>query len=101
MSKSTDIQLKLVTSQTERIEYRSPMKFGGRVVTDVTLLHVTAEVETRDGKIGRGFGSMPLGNVWAWPSQSVSNDETLHAMLEFGEECVRSRRTLHAVRASA
>lgn len=88
MPKSTDIKLKLVTTETERIEYRAPMKFGGRVVTDVTLLHVNAEVETADGKVGRGFGSMPMGNVWAWPSSACSNDETLTAMVAFGEECV-------------
>ena len=88
MSKSTDIKLKQVTCETEEIQYRAPMKFGGRVVTDVTLLHVHAEVETRDGRVGRGFGSMPMGNVWAWPSSVASNSETLNALTSFGKECV-------------
>ena len=72
MSKPTDISLREVTSGTEHIDFRVPIKFGGRVVTDVVLLNVTVEVETRDGRRGRGFGSMPMGNVWAWPSQQVS-----------------------------
>lgn len=89
MSKSSDIRLVQVSSETESYAYRTPMKFGGRVVKDVTLLHVTADVETRDGRRGRGFGSMPLGNVWGWPSSSVSADATLEAMAALGRRLVR------------
>lgn len=89
MSKSTDIRLREVTSQTERFEYRSPIKFGGRVVTDVVLLHVTAEVETREGRRGRGFGSMPMGNIWGWPSKTLSADSTLMAMVALGTRLVQ------------
>ena len=63
-SKPTDVRLVEVTTETETFAYRTPMKFGGRVVTDVVLLHVTAKVETRDGKLGEGLGSMPIGNGW-------------------------------------
>ena len=72
MSKPTDIRIKDVHTETERIGYRSPIKFGGRVVTDAVLVNVTIDVETRSGKRGRGFGSMPMGNVWAWPSGVVT-----------------------------
>lgn len=88
MSKSTDIRIQQIDCSTERIQYRAPMKFGGRVVNDVTLLHVTVDVETQDGRVGRGVGSMPMGNVWAWPSHEVSNDVTLQALLNFGQRCV-------------
>src|SRR5688572_10131244 len=83
MPKPTDIQIKNVTVETERLDYRSPIKFGGRVVTDVVLLNVTVEVETRNGQRGSGFGSMPMGNVWAWPSSAVSVAQSLEAMLQF------------------
>ena len=86
--KSTDIRILQVRSQSERIDYRTPIKFGGRVMTDVTLLHVTADVETRDGRRGQGFGSMPMGNAWAWPSQKVSAQDTLRAMLTLAESQV-------------
>ena len=69
----------------ERIAYRMPIKFGGRVVTDVVLLDVTVDVETSDGRRGVGVGSMPMGNVWAWPSQQVSGPDSLEAMIELGE----------------
>ena len=36
-------------------------------------------VETALGKPGPGFGSMPLGNVWAFPSR-LTYDQTLAAM---------------------
>ena len=88
MSKTTDVRLLEVTAETEKFAYRTPMKFGGRVVTDVVLLHVSAEVETCGGRRGRGFGSMPMGNVWAWPSQQVPGESTLEAMIELGRRAV-------------
>lgn len=83
--KPTDIRICELNSSLEHITYRSPMKFGGRVVTDVTLLNVSAVVETRGGRRGEGFGSMPMGNVWAWPSSIVPAEQTLAAMVRFGE----------------
>lgn len=89
MSKSTDIRLREVTAETEKFAYRTPMKFGGRVVTDVVLLHVSAEVETGDGRRGVGLGSMPMSNVWAWPSRQVPGDSALAAMIQFGQRIAR------------
>lgn len=88
LSKPTDIKLKQASYETEQIDYRAPIKFGGRVVTDVTLLHVSVDVETEDGRLGHGLGSMPIGNVWAWPSSRLDSADTLAAMVAFGEECV-------------
>ncbi len=81
MSKSTDIQIKNVTCATRDIDYRTPIKFGGRVVSDVTVVDVAVEVESRDGRRASGTGSMPMGNAWAWPSGRVSTDDTLAAMV--------------------
>lgn len=97
MSKPTDIRLTQVTCETERFAYRAPIKFGGRVVNDVVLLHVTAEVETRSGRCGRGFGSMPVGNVWGWPSPTLSTDDTLAAMIALGTRMVREANSLDAM----
>jgi len=85
MSKPTDIRITGVTLETERIGYRAPIKFGGRVVTDAVLANVTVEVETKSGRRGSGFGSMPMGNVWAWPSNLVTPPQSLEAMLAFAE----------------
>jgi L-alanine-DL-glutamate epimerase-like enolase superfamily enzyme len=89
MPKPTDIRLLSVRSATEQIRFRAPLKFGGRVVTDVVLVNVTVEVEARQGRRGQGFGSMPMGNVWAWPSAAVSVEQSLAAMLEFSRDVVR------------
>src|SRR6266480_2984716 len=86
MDKPTDIRIQSVKTETERIGYRAPIKFGGRVVTDAVLVNVTIEVETKSGKRGAGFGSMPMGNVWAWPSNSVTPAQSLEAMLAFVEQ---------------
>lgn len=90
MSKPTDIAIRQVTTSKTRIGYRTPIKFGGRVVTDAVVVDVTVDVETRDGRRGTGRGSMPMGNAWAWPSPQVSGEQTLAAMLEFVEQGVAS-----------
>jgi L-alanine-DL-glutamate epimerase-like enolase superfamily enzyme len=86
MDKPTDIRIQEVATDSERIAYRAPIKFGGRVVTDAVLVNVTIVVESRDGRRGSGLGSMPMGNVWAWPSNTVSPPQSLEAMLAFVEE---------------
>lgn len=97
MSKATDVRLVAVSSETEQFNYRTPIKFGGRVVDDVVLLHVTVEVETRDGRRGRGFGSMPVGNIWAWPSSTTSADQSLQAMTDLGQRLAESANDYQGV----
>lgn len=85
MPKLTDIRIVDISTNLENILYRTPMKFGGRVVTDVTLFNVDVTVETRDGRRGSGHGSMPVGNAWGWPSTIEPGDRTLDAMIRLGE----------------
>jgi hypothetical protein len=95
--KSTDVRLCYATNSTEYFKYRAPAKFGGRTVTEVVLLDVVVEVETRDGRRGRGFGSMPMGNIWAWPSRLLSPDQTLASMVNLGKHLVRSAQQYRGV----
>lgn len=88
MAKPTDIRIVDIAATTERYAYRAPVKFGGRVVTDAVIFNVVLEVETRSGRRGRGYGSMPMGNIWAWPSTKLTPDETLRAMLALAERVV-------------
>ncbi|QEL16202.1 mandelate racemase/muconate lactonizing enzyme family protein [Limnoglobus roseus] len=81
----TDIRIKDVTFGYEDYRYRTPIKFGGVALDKVTLLNVEMTVETVGGKVATGFGSMPLGNVWAWPSRAVGYDETLAAMKQLAD----------------
>ena len=90
MPKPTDIRLVSTELDSERIDYRSPIKFGGRVVTDVVIANVRLEVETQDGRRGSGFGSMPIGNVWAWPSGAVTPAQSLDAMQRFFEALAKA-----------
>jgi L-alanine-DL-glutamate epimerase-like enolase superfamily enzyme len=78
--KSTDIRIDEVIHDYQDYVYRAPYKFGGRVVDRVTLLNVHCRVTTRHGETAWGFGSMTLGNIWAFPSSTMSYDTTLHAM---------------------
>ena len=78
--KATDIRIDEVRHRFEDFRYRTPMKFGGREVDRVTLLHVQVAVRTRDGRRAEGASSMPLGNVWAYPSRQLPFEQTLGAM---------------------
>jgi L-alanine-DL-glutamate epimerase-like enolase superfamily enzyme len=91
---STDIRIIGATVETTRIAYRTPIKFGGRVVEDAVILDVTLEVETRDGRRGRGAGSMPMSNAWAWPSSQVSGEQALAAMLALGQRITQQSPVL-------
>jgi L-alanine-DL-glutamate epimerase-like enolase superfamily enzyme len=90
MSKPTDIRIVSAAGETEHLPFRAPIKFGGRVMREFLLLHVRVEAETRDGRRGQGFGSMPLGHVWAWPSRRVSPENALAAMTALGRRLVRA-----------
>src|ERR1035437_7798262 len=69
---ATDVRVRSMEIGYEDLLYRVPIKFGGRALDRVTLLNVNCVVESRDGRTAKGFGSMPLGNVWSWPSPSMN-----------------------------
>ena len=77
-SRPTDIRIVEVHHRFEEFLYRTPYQFGGRSVDRVTLLDVDCRVRTGDGKEAWGFGSMTLGNAWAFPA--ASHDVGLGAM---------------------
>ena len=64
-ARKTDIRVEDVSIAYEEYKYRAPIKFGGHVVDRATLLNVNCSVRTGDGRAARGFGSMPLGNIWS------------------------------------
>lgn len=80
--KPAGVRIGSVDFAFEEFEYRMPYKFGGTAVDRVTLLNVTVEVISPSGKVTRGFGSMPMGNVWAFPSKTIPYEGTLMAMRE-------------------
>jgi L-alanine-DL-glutamate epimerase-like enolase superfamily enzyme len=88
-SNSTAIRLVDLNFSYEEFLYRVPYKFGGVPVDRATILNVNVTVRTRDGKTAKGFGSMPLGNVWSFPSREMSYDTTLGAMKSLAERVAK------------
>ncbi|MDP2998802.1 MAG: mandelate racemase/muconate lactonizing enzyme family protein [Bryobacterales bacterium] len=99
--KPTDVSVGEVRFQYEDYGYRTPIKFGGVVLDRVTLLNVNVRVRNRAGYEAEGFGSMPLGNVWSFPSRLLSYDQTLDAMKRVAAEVARitagHRGTAHPI----
>ena len=87
--KPTDIRIDEIAHNYEDHIYRAPYKFGGRVVDRVTLLNVHCRVTTRNGQTTWGFASMTLGNMWAFPSATMSYDTTLDAMKALASRIAR------------
>jgi L-alanine-DL-glutamate epimerase-like enolase superfamily enzyme len=87
--KPTDIRIEEIAHGYEDFTYRTPIKFGGVALDRVTLLNVECRVRTRAGGAARGFGSMPLSNVWAFPSRVMPYETTLGAMKALSDRIAR------------
>jgi L-alanine-DL-glutamate epimerase-like enolase superfamily enzyme len=99
MPKATDIRVVEAAVTFEPVPFRSPLKFGGRVMDRSRLINVQVTVESRGKKHGTGVGSTPVGNLWAWPSGALTPDQTEQVMVAFAEEvvdiCTRSDQFEH------
>ena len=84
-AKPTDIRIEDISLNYEDFRYRTPIKFGGTILDRVTLLNVECTVSGARRDTCRGFGSMPLGNVWAFPSRLMPYETTLAAMKRLAE----------------
>jgi len=87
--KNTDIKVEAVRTSYDDNQYRTPIKFGGIPLSEATVLNVECDVVTRDGKTATGFGSMPLANTWAFPSRTLSYEQTHASMTGLAEQCRR------------
>lgn len=84
-SRETDVRILDSVVSFEPVEFRAPLKFGGRTVNETNLINAAVTVETRDGRRTTGYGSMPVGNVWAWPSSVVEAPDGERAMMAYAE----------------
>ncbi|MCM2370588.1 mandelate racemase/muconate lactonizing enzyme family protein [Aporhodopirellula aestuarii] len=75
----TEFTLRL---EEEAYRYRTPMKFGGRVVTDVTVVNVHCDTTLADGRRGCGLGSMTMGVAWAWPDPEIQDATKLSIIVK-------------------
>lgn len=66
------------------------MKFGNRVVDDVTLQRVAITLEEKGKKKKiHGIGEMTLGTSWAWPSKTITPEQTLRIVAGLVTELVK------------
>ena len=84
--RTTDIRILDVRISHELVEFRVPLKFGGRVADHMRLISAAVDVELSSGRSATGHGSMPIGNIWAWPSAVVGPNDTERAMLVYADK---------------
>ena len=85
--RDTDIRIVEVNHGFEEHTYRAPYQFGGRSVDRVTIVNVNCRVRTGAGHEAWGFGSMTLGNAWAFPA--AGQDAGLGAMTTLAAEVTK------------
>ncbi len=95
--KFTPLRMRDLRVSFEDFRYRTPIKFGGVALDRVTLLNVECDIEAASGKSATGFGSMPLGNVWAFPTKTLPYDVTLGAMKRLADDVARLYRSCGAI----
>lgn len=88
-ARPAEVRIEDLSFSYEEFRYRTPYKFGGVPVDRATLINVNVVLKTRDGRIAKGFGSMPLGNVWSFPSREMAYNRTLVAMKELAEKIAK------------
>ena len=91
MSKATDIRIVSASCAVESLPFRAPLKFGGRIVDKIVSRErgCGSRIARRESVTpAMDLGSMPLGNVWAWPSDTVTVEQSETAMRRFAEEIV-------------
>ena len=87
--KNSDIRVLNAEYNFERYDYRTTLKFGGVPTDHCVIFNVKIRVRTRDGREAEGCGSMPLGNVWAFPPKYVPFDQSLEAMRKIAERSAK------------
>ena len=102
---NSDIRILDIEVHFRYKRHRSTLKFGGAVKGPPPRagadLHVSALVETRDGRIGEGHAAMVLGSAWSWPSQAVPSAMVAEAMrvlaVRFGGELYKRKEYAHPI----
>jgi L-alanine-DL-glutamate epimerase-like enolase superfamily enzyme len=88
-TKTAGIRIEDVAHSYEEYLYRTPNKFARTIVDRATIMTVKCTVRTKEGKVTKGFGSMPLGNVWSFPSRKMPYAATLSAMKALADEIAK------------
>ena len=94
---ATGVRIAEVRFSYEDYQYRTPYRFGAQTVDRVTLLNVDCVVRNAAGRVGRGFGSMTMGNAWSFPSKTLSYDATLGAMKALAGRIARITGDYHEI----
>ncbi len=76
----SDVRIIEVRHDFQDYRLRMPYQFGGRTITHLTVLNASILVRNARGEEATGSSSMPMGNVWAFPSSTVTYDQSLQAM---------------------
>jgi L-alanine-DL-glutamate epimerase-like enolase superfamily enzyme len=85
-AKKTDVRMERITYRYEEHVFRAPLKFARAMVDRQRMLTVECTVRTASGKVGHGFGTLPLNYTFSFPSRKLSPAARLVAMKALAEE---------------
>jgi L-alanine-DL-glutamate epimerase-like enolase superfamily enzyme len=97
MSKNTKVSVAEAESEKFHFAYRFPLKFGGRVVNDVTVFRAAITLEDKARKkTAHGLGEMTMGTAWAWPSTNLTPEQVLRTVVALAERITAAATQLEA-----
>jgi len=95
----SDIRIVELRAAFPEVVFRTPLKFGDRVIERLPLCEVAALVENRAGRRAVGRGAMLMSDFWGWPNPRVPHEVRLDAMralvLRLGRELEAMREPAH------
>lgn len=95
MSKPTKFSIVEAESEKFPYVYRTPLKFGGRVVKDVTVFRTSVTIQdSSKKKTAVGMGEMTMGSAWAWPSKTLTPEQVLRTVIALAEKIVQALPTM-------
>src|SRR5882757_6617462 len=87
--KKSDIQINHISFGYDEHIFRAPVGFAGATVSRATMVTVRCSVRTADGKVAKGFGSMPFNHTFSFPSKTLSNESKNDAMKALAAELAK------------
>lgn len=76
----SDIRIREARVRFERFALRTPFVLSHGRITDICQATAWVRVEDTRGRSAEGLGTIFLGDLWSWPSRTVSSEDRVRTM---------------------
>ncbi len=80
MALATDIRVIEANTEHRSFRFRTPLELSTGKITEISQVRAAVRVADRGGRSAAGYGTIFLGDLWAWPSGRVHSPQRVAAM---------------------